>query len=249
MSSFPQNAPSANPVFYRTYSRRLEQGKEHWDDVVSRCVWGLSQVGNFTKEEESLVRDQMSSLHSLPSGRWLWVGGTDWIQQPKNFSGAYNCTSTDLLDLEAFPLQMALLMMGSGTGAIIEPQHIDKLPEVCNKFNLEVLENIGTHQGARSDDTRLHISEEGCAEIRVGDSREGWVHAFLLLLQIATDKHFMATDVVMDLSRMSALPTHQSKVLVVLLIRSSLPLFTVAQERFSKKHTVVNLPLLNAVYC
>ena len=200
MSSFPQNAPSANPVFYRTYSRRLEQGKEHWDDVVSRCVWGLSQVGNFTKEEESLVRDQMSSLHSLPSGRWLWVGGTDWIQQPKNFSGAYNCTSTDLLDLEAFPLQMALLMMGSGTGAIIEPQHIDKLPEVCNKFNLEVLENIGTHQGARSDDTRLHISEEGCAEIRVGDSREGWVHAFLLLLQIATDKHFMATDVVMDLS-------------------------------------------------
>ena len=123
-SNFPENAPSANPVFYRTYSRRKGDKKEHWADVVTRCVEGLNQVGKLTTDESVLVQQQMEQLHSLPSGRWLWVGGTKWISQPRNFSGAYNCTSTDLNDLESFSLQMALLMMGSGTGAIIEPRCI-----------------------------------------------------------------------------------------------------------------------------
>jgi ribonucleotide reductase class II len=140
---FPENAPSANPVFYRTYSRRTEGGKESWSDVVDRCVFGLTNVGKFTRSEADLVRDQMAKLHSLPSGRWLWVGGTEWVNQQKNFSGAYNCTSTDTCDLKAFPLQMALLMMGSGTGAILEPRCIDQLPAICNQFDLTVLENIG----------------------------------------------------------------------------------------------------------
>jgi ribonucleotide reductase class II len=199
MSNFPENAPSANPVFYRTYSRRKGNGKENWNDVVERCVDGLSRVGNFTTYESVLVESQMKDLHSLPSGRWLWVGGTPWIEKQKNFSGAYNCTSTDACDLESFPLQMALLMMGSGTGAILEPRCIDKLPKVSNSFDLEVLENIGEHSGARNENTGLHINEKECAEIIVGDSREGWVDAFLVLLRLATGKE-KVTKVTMDLS-------------------------------------------------
>jgi len=198
-SNFPVNAPSANPVFYRTYSRRKGDQKEHWGDVVSRCVDGLNQVGRLTTDESALVQQQMEQLHSLPSGRWLWVGGTKWIQQPQNFSGAYNCTSTDLNDLESFSLQMALLMMGSGTGAIIEPRCISKLPKVSCSFEFEVLDNIGEFKGARNENTGLHINEEKCATIIVGDSREGWVNAFLLLLRIATGKEDIS-KVVIDLS-------------------------------------------------
>ena len=136
--TFPENAPSANPVFYRTYSRRTEGGKESWLDTVRRCIAGLAKVGKFTIEEEELVYEQMKDLHSLPSGRWLWVGGTDWIEQQKNYSGAYNCTSTDAVDLKSFPLQMELLMMGSGTGAILEPRCIDQLPVIANTWELTV---------------------------------------------------------------------------------------------------------------
>tara|TARA_Y200000002_G_scaffold383224_1_gene404187 strand:- start:7752 stop:10025 length:2274 start_codon:yes stop_codon:yes gene_type:complete len=199
-SNFPEKAPSANPVFYRTYSRRVDGGKEHWDDVVERCVTGLSKVGKFTTEEETLVRDQMQDLHALPSGRWLWVGGTEWIEQQKNFSGAYNCTSTDTYDIHAFPLQMELLMMGSGTGAILEPRCIDQLPEISYKYDLEVLENIGEAKLYREERTRLHITEKDRATIYVGDSREGWVNAFLFLLKLATESDWGVEYVTIDLS-------------------------------------------------
>ncbi len=199
-SNFPENAPSANPVFYRTYSRRVDGGKEHWDDVVNRCVGGLSKVGNFTEEESALVRDQMQNLHSLPSGRWLWVGGTNWIEQQKNFSGAYNCTSTDTYDIHAFPLQMELLMMGSGTGAILEPRCIDRLPKISHTFYLDVLENIGDAKPPREERTRLHITEKDRATIYVGDSREGWSIAFLFLLKLATESDWEVGHVTMDLS-------------------------------------------------
>ena len=199
-SNFPEKAPSANPVFYRTYSRRVDGGKEHWDDVVERCVNGLSKVGKFTTEEEMLVRDQMQNLHALPSGRWLWVGGTEWIEQQKNFSGAYNCTSTDTYDIHAFPLQMELLMMGSGTGAILEPRCIDQLPEISHTFYLDVLENIGEAPEPREERTRLHITEKDRATIYVGDSREGWVNAFLFLLKLATESDWGVGHVTVDLS-------------------------------------------------
>ena len=197
---FPDNAPSANPVFYRTYSRRTEGGKESWEDVVERCVSGLSEVGKFTPGEENLVRDQMANLHSLPSGRWLWVGGTDWITKPKNYSGAYNCTSTDANDLASFPLQMELLMMGSGTGAILEPRCIDQLPEIANTWDLTVRDNIGSADRYESATRVDRIEGEG-ATVYVGDSREGWVDAFYLLLLLATEGTFSdVTSVTVDLS-------------------------------------------------
>ena len=197
--SFPDNAPSANPVFYRTYSRRTSAGKESWSDVVERCVTGLTEVGKFTPEEAELVRTQMANLHSLPSGRWLWVGGTPWVKEQKNFSGAYNCTSTDTCDLKAFPLQMELLMMGSGTGAILEPRCIDQLPAIVNAWDLTVLDNIGTSSYYDSV-TRCPIIEGESATIFVGDSREGWTDAFLLLLELATNPELKVKSVTVDLS-------------------------------------------------
>ena len=36
-ASFPESAPAANPVFFRTYSRRTEVGlRETWDQVCDR---------------------------------------------------------------------------------------------------------------------------------------------------------------------------------------------------------------------
>jgi len=199
--SFPKQAPCANPVYFRTYSRRTEQGKETWQDTVERCVDGLTRVGNLEEDEAALIREQMSELKALPSGRWLWVGGTPWIEQQKNFSGAYNCTNTDLEDLEAFSLQMELLMMGSGTGAIIEPRTFDKLPVVTQNFTLDILEKIGEEENPVENTNKAILGE--VAYVTVGDSREGWCDAFLALLQLACGPDKIE-KVVIDLSHVRA---------------------------------------------
>ncbi|MFZ9463884.1 MAG: ribonucleoside-triphosphate reductase, adenosylcobalamin-dependent, partial [Vulcanococcus sp.] len=117
---FPATAPAANPVFYRTYSRKLPAGRESWQQVAERNLEGLRTLGHLNEQEVALLRRMQHDQRALPSGRWLWIGGTPWIEQSENFSGAYNCTSTNLVDWDAFGLMMDLAMMGCGTGAIIE---------------------------------------------------------------------------------------------------------------------------------
>ena len=108
---FPATAPAANPVFYRTYSRKTATGRESWKQVVERNLAGLKSLGQLNDDEIDLMRRMQLRQASLPSGRWLWIGGTPWIEKPENFSGAYNCTSTNLVDWEAFGLMMDLAMM------------------------------------------------------------------------------------------------------------------------------------------
>ncbi len=122
--TFPETSPAANPVFFRTYSRRTAAGlRESWDEVCDRTIQGLIELGKLNPEEIALLEKTQHQLKALPRGLWLWVGGTDWINKPKNFSGGYNCTSTNLQDWKAFGLMMDLAMMGCGTGDIIEPQY------------------------------------------------------------------------------------------------------------------------------
>ena len=120
-TDFPITAPAANPVFYRTYSRKLPAGRESWEQVNARNLDGLKKLGGLNEAEINLMQRMQQEKKALPSGRWLWIGGTEWIEKEKNFSGAYNCTSTNLVDWQAFGLMMDLAMMGCGTGAIIEP--------------------------------------------------------------------------------------------------------------------------------
>ena len=65
-----------------------------------RNLGGLQQLGGLNEEEVVCWRG-CRARKALPSGRWLWIGGTGWIEQPVNFSGAYNCTSTNLVDWQA----------------------------------------------------------------------------------------------------------------------------------------------------
>ena len=135
---FPKTAPAAYPVFFRSYSRKTSSGKrENWSEVGQRNLSGLKELGKLSDEELILMKEMQSNQKAQPSGRWLWIGGTPWIKKNQNFSGAYNCTSTNLIDWEAFALMMDLAMMGCGTGAIIEPHFINHLPTVINKINIK----------------------------------------------------------------------------------------------------------------
>lgn len=189
-SQFPANAPVANPVFYRTYSRRTNGQRESWEEVTQRTIAGLVELGNLSAEEADLIRKMQRELKSLPSGRWLWVGGTDWIRKPENFSGAYNCTSTNVIDWRAFGLMMDLAMMGCGTGAILEPQYISQLPAIRNRLVVTLEGTVGvTPPDQRQEQTQVIVNGNQ-VHIHVGDSRQGWVQSYQALLELSSDDRF-----------------------------------------------------------
>lgn len=187
---FPETAPAANPVFFRTYSRRWSGRRETWEEVCDRTTRGLIELGFLTHEEAAIIEKMQHSLKSLPSGRWLWVGGTEWISLPENFSGAYNCTSTNVVDWRAFGLMMDLAMMGCGTGAVLEPQYINQLPPIRNRLNVRIQGEIGTTPAQkRREVTEINI-EGNNVTIYVGDSRRGWVKSYQTLLELSTSDRF-----------------------------------------------------------
>ncbi|ACT65573.1 ribonucleotide reductase [Cyanophage PSS2] len=185
--SFPIDAPSADIVFSRTYARRREENgqRESFQEAVHRTVDDIAQLGNFSKEEKEDVLAAALDQHTFPSGRWLWVGGTDWIHNQQNFSGAYNCTSTNVDSPEAFGLMMELAMMGSGTGAILEDDMVAKLPVVANKLNIKGILPIGTVRNGEEDTLLLEDEAQDTLHLIVGDSRQGWVDAYQTLIDLA----------------------------------------------------------------
>ncbi|MBE9018288.1 ribonucleoside-triphosphate reductase, adenosylcobalamin-dependent, partial [Chroococcidiopsidales cyanobacterium LEGE 13417] len=189
-TQFPETAPAANPVFFRTYSRRIGGGRETWEQVCDRTLRGLVELGKLTPAEAAILEKMQKEMKSLPSGRWLWVGGTEWISRPENFSGAYNCTSTNVVDWRAFGLMMDLAMMGCGTGAILEPQYINQLPVIRNRLHVTVEGEIGTNPASeRREETEVQI-EGNIVNILVGDSRRGWVKSYQTLLELSTNDAF-----------------------------------------------------------
>ena len=199
---FPTTAPAANPVFYRTYSRKTATGRESWDQVAERNLEGLRQLGQLNADEVALLRRMQQGQRALPSGRWLWIGGTEWIERSENFSGAYNCTSTNLVDWEAFGLMMDLAMMGCGTGAVIEPHLINRLPAVRNRLVIDGVTDIGsTPAGSRQNHTSHTVSQTTVGphvHIKVGDTRRGWVDSYQLLLNLCSDTSFSPTNQVAE---------------------------------------------------
>ncbi|XFA73069.1 ribonucleoside-triphosphate reductase, adenosylcobalamin-dependent [Thermosynechococcaceae cyanobacterium Okahandja] len=188
---FPASAPTAYPVFYRTYSRQDADGqRESWQQVCDRTIQGLKEVGHLSDDEVALLTQMQHEIKALPSGRWLWVGGTDWVKRPENYSGAYNCTSTNVVDWDSFGLMMDLAMQGCGTGAVLEHKYISQLPPIRNRLEIEVVGTIGQTPKAQRQEFTTVTVEGSHINIKVGDSRQGWVQSYQAVLEASTDPQF-----------------------------------------------------------
>jgi ribonucleotide reductase class II len=181
--------------------------------VCQRTVRGLAKLGQLTPEQADLLYRMQRQLKALSSGRWLWVGGNEWIEQQENFSGAYNCSSTNITDWRAFGLLMDLAMMGCGTGAVLEPRYISQLPAIRNRLNVTVGGEIGsTPAHLRRELTEVRIeggvsvaAPQERVRMYVGDSRQGWVGCYQALLELSTDERFSGeVQVFVDLSDVRA---------------------------------------------
>ncbi len=189
---FPDSAPAAYPVFFRTYSRKYNNKRESWAEVCDRTLTGLKKLGKLTDEQVDLIDKMQKQLKSLTSGRWLWVGGTEWVDRPENFSGSYNCTSTNVIDWRSFGLMMDLAMQGSGTGGVLEPQYISQLPVIRNQLQVNVIGAIGaTPAEKRRHNTEVEFDyANNAVKFYVGDSRQGWVKSYQSLLELSSNEQF-----------------------------------------------------------
>lgn len=204
MAEFSKSAPSAEAVFYRTYSRRKPDGtRETFEESMTRCVKAIANTGRFTSSEYELVLGQALSQHCFPSGRAFWVAGTEWAENPQNLSGWYNCTSTNVTDLEAFELIMELAMMGSGTGAVLEKEVISSLPVIRNNIDVLLLTAVGGVAADQRQAETILVRPEESGEpefcLVVGDSRQGWVKAYGHLIRLAAEPDLGDVDLIIDL--------------------------------------------------
>jgi ribonucleotide reductase class II len=186
MSEFRDSAPSAPAVFYRSYSRRKADGaRESYKEAIERTVNNLADIGGLTEEQRVLCLEMGLRQHAFPSGRALWVAGTEWAKKPENFPGFYNCQSGFIDEVSMFGLLMELAMCGTGTGAVLEQEVVDQLPRIVNGLKIEeCIDNLG--RGGGQEYTEVSVDDyTGDVVVIVGDSRRGWVDAYQGLIEVA----------------------------------------------------------------
>lgn len=184
---FDPKALCAPIVFYRTYSRK-DSERESWNDTVERASRGVAELGKLSKEDSELIEEYYKNSTSLPSGRWLWVGGTDWVKHPENYLGAYNCASLNADEPYVFGHLMYMAMQGCGTGAVLEQKYINKLPTVKNRIKLNRVSEVGRKSPQNRYEETVVSKLGRHVTIRVGDSKEGWRDGYQALLDLAFDK-------------------------------------------------------------
>jgi len=198
MSEFNSSAPSAPAVFYRSYSRRKQDGsRESFEESITRTVSAIAEVGKFTNEQKERALKMALNQHCFPSGRALWVAGTKWAKKQDNFPGYYNCCSMHVDDVSIFGLLMELAMMGTGTGAVLEKDVVDNLPPIKRGLYIEAVKH---NEGKKGGSDKTKIFAKGSVEhnplivVQVGDSREGWASAYQGLIELAMGKPARGED-------------------------------------------------------
>ena len=231
-------------TYKRTYARWLPEKNrsENWDETVKRVIEGninldprlkdspsTEVVNELTNEAKDLFK-LVYGLGATPSGRNLWVSGTDY--QKRNGDSLNNCwfiairpqkygdshIVPDYLnqDQEAVSMPFSFLfdesMKGGGVGFSVVQDNIKKIPAVDNKIDLTVV--IDKKSASYADSIKLGATDkaewakqnEGKSDYvyyNLPDTREGWVLANARLI----DMHFNQTNsenktkLVLDISR------------------------------------------------
>jgi adenosylcobalamin-dependent ribonucleoside-triphosphate reductase len=179
-------------VYLRTYSRYLEKEgrRETWPETIKRAIeYNIGLEARFNpnadleklrKEAEELF-DNMFHLRQFPSGRTLWVGGTE-VAELFPMSN-YNCAFLVMDSFEGFCELFYLLMIGAGVGFRTMPYDVEKIPSFRTGIKLISKPYRPVPKDKRREFTSLKVDRDK-AIIIVGDSKEGWVSALDLYFKL-----------------------------------------------------------------
>lgn len=173
-------------VYLRTYSRWNDEAmrREEWYETVQRVVEYSMKLytGSATKEqleyEAQQLYDAMYNLRIFPSGRTMWIGGTE--AERKFGTANFNCAFVVVDKVSAFVETFHLLMVGAGVGFRVLADDVNKLPRVNTKIVVAHKPYHGKPKTDRIEDTLVFEDNDGVKTsvlIVVGDSKTGWVKA------------------------------------------------------------------------
>jgi ribonucleoside-triphosphate reductase (thioredoxin) len=182
--------PIGEPVFRRSYSHSLENGKkENWIEAGSRTIFGnlgLVDEKHVEPDEAEKLAALLFPFGIIPAGRHLYASGV------KGRQFLFNCHASgwDPKEPDAhFTFLFDALMQGGGVGSNYSNRYMQEMPEVRNRIDLHVKchvshPNIGEFEELLSE----HHSDRPVVYINVEDSREGWVDSVGQILRYAYDQ-------------------------------------------------------------
>src|ERR1039458_2240212 len=154
--------PSQEFVYYRTYSRWLDEFKrrEFYPETVSRY---LSFLQTNLKTENPIpakvwkkMESYMISLGTMPSMRAFWAAGSAAEQDNTTM---YNCSFLVMDSWISFAEALYILMCGTGVGFSVENKYISQLPEIKRQ------------------------SSSGAGLFIIEDDKKGWANALKFGMQ------------------------------------------------------------------
>lgn len=198
-------------VYLRTYSRYLEDKKrrETWPETVLRATQYNVMLGIDYKEqkgipvdyeqevkEAELLYDNLYNLRTFPSGRTLYMGGTEAVMLYPLSN--YNCSFTNIERLEDLVDVFYLLMLGSGVGIRLHKDYIKALPKVRHirldgRYDSQV-RMVTPKEEMEHSVLTVDEKEENKAVLKVGDSKEGWCEALEYYFQLITESKWSHID-------------------------------------------------------
>lgn len=191
-------------VYLRTYARYLEQEKrrETWFETVLRTTLynidlerdfkikkGLPVDYIYLKEEAEKLFDNLFNLRTFPSGRTLYMGGTEIVKEYPLSN--YNCCFTNIKTMNDFVEVFYLLMLGCGVGVRIDKQYAAGLLLTRKVILEEIYEQHIRNETTKEqrENTKLMVKGNK-AVILVGDSKEGWCDALETYFKIISDNEY-----------------------------------------------------------
>jgi ribonucleoside-triphosphate reductase len=204
----PQWGPIGQEVYERTYSRELrtETGtrKETWAETVRRVVNGnLSYVtpDHWLEDEAVDLFDTVYNFRAIPAGRHLWVTGTESGHMSRNcFVSGFSPRTSD-----HFRFLAARLFEGGGVGANYSFDLVGVTQPILSALTIQFMcdsshrdiEQVQRAAGSRLVSGAVVGNDAPTKHVRVEDTREGWVDAWVYLIDLATaeGQHRVVLDV------------------------------------------------------
>lgn len=190
----------AEIVTRRTYNRPKTDGTfETWEETVDRVInhqrwlWERAKTKRWHTETQKLTKEQEDELEelrvlfksrkALPSGRTLWLGGTEVAKRRE--ASMFNCSFLRVESVYNVVSGYWLLLQGCGVG--FEPV-TGTLNGFTRPLELEIIRSKKTEAGDKGNPDNVEWFTEGVGEgngghkfikgarwhIRVGDSAEAW---------------------------------------------------------------------------
>lgn len=181
----PKPTARAMATALRTYHRPVKEGEtllESWDQVVDRVIshqcwlWERA-LGRKLHERELHELEELRVLvqgrYLAPSGRTLWLGGTELSRTRE--SSMFNCAYTHVETVYDIVDVLWLLLQGCGVG-------FKPITGTLNGFRrplqeIRVIRSKKTEKGGVQNNVETYEPETQTWTIKVGDSAIAWAKA------------------------------------------------------------------------